>query len=325
MKPFKSFMAQHLEQYFIYRKNLGYRMKIIRANLAIFDRYLMQQNARPDLLQPSFFLQLRANISKNPGWVNGILCELRGFFRFLVRRDIYAHNPLQDIPPLAENYFVPFVFTPEQTDRLLEAVCERLRKTPQSYLKDLSQYMAIALMARCGMRITETVRLMRHHYRQDEKTLYIEKTKFKKDRLIPVPLAAAADLENYLAVRDCLLANDPNPYLLAGFNQDPVKPHTLRRVFRKAVIDIGLYRAKQTVGDIVFGAPVPHSLRHAFAINTLKKIKDRGGSRQHALPVPATYMGHSKYQSTSAYLKVSDAKDVAGLIEFAKSQQMVVK
>jgi site-specific recombinase XerD len=323
MKPFKSFMAEHLEQYFIYRKNLGYRMKIIKAHLAIFDRYLMQQNARPDLLQPSFFLQMRANISKNPRTVNGILSVLRGFFKFLVRRGIYAHNLMQDIPPLPENYFVPFVFSPEQIDRLLEAICKRLRKTPQSYLRDLSQHMAITLMARCGMRITETLRLMRHHYRQDEKTLYIEKTKFKKDRLIPVPLAAAAELENYLSVRDCLLANDHNPYLLAGFNQDPVQPNTLRLGFRQAAKDIGLYRPKQTVGDIVFGAPVPHSMRHAFAINTLKQIKDREGSRQHALPVLATYMGHSKYQSTSAYLKVSDAKDVTGLIEFAKSQQVV--
>jgi integrase len=178
-------------------------------------------------------------------------------------------------------------------------------------------------MARCGLRITETVRLMRHHYRQDEKTLYIEKTKFKKDRLTPVPMATAAELENYLAVRDSLSANNHNPYLLAGPKQDPVKPNTLRRVFRRAVIDIGLYRSRQTAGDIVFGAPVPHSLRHSFAINTLKQIKDRGGSRQHALPVLATYMGHSKCQSTSAYLKVSDAKDVAGLIEFAKSQQVV--
>ncbi len=298
-------------------------MKIIKARLAAFDRYLMQQEVHQDLLQPSFFLRLRANISKNPRTTNGTLSELRGFFRFLVRRGIYSDNPLQDIPPLPENYFVPFVFSPEQINRLLEAVCKRLRKTPQSYLKDLSQYMTIVLMAQCGLRITETLRLMRHHYRQDEKTIYIENTKFKKDRLIPLPMAAAAELENYLAVRDSLLANDHNPYLWAGFKQGPLQPHTLRLGFHQAVKDIGLNRPKQTVGNIIFGAPVPHSLRHSFAINTLKQIKERGGSRQHALPVLATYMGHRKYQSTSAYLKVSDAKDVAGLIEFAKSQQVV--
>jgi integrase len=230
---------------------------------------------------------------------------------------------LQDIPSLPKTHFVPFVFSPEQIDQLLTAVCKRLRKTKYSYLKDLSQYMAILLMARCGLRISEPLRMMRHHYRQKEKTLYIEKTKFKKDRLIPVPMAVATEMENYLAVRNSLLRNDHNPYFLAGFNQKALNQNTLRLGFRRAVKDIGLNRVKQTAGNITFGAPVPHSLRHSFAINTLKQIKDRGGSRQHALPVLATYMGHRKYQSTSAYLKVSDAKDVSGLIEFAKSQQVV--
>jgi len=323
MKNFESFMAQNLEQYVTYRQQLGYSMKSIQSRLSAFDRYLKQQNTHRDLMHPSFFLQLRANIAKNPSTVNGILSELRSFFKFLVRRNIYAHNPLQDIPSLPKTHFVPFVFSPEQIDQLLTAVCKRLRKTKYSYLKDLSQYMAILLMARCGLRISEPLRMMRYHYRQKEKTLYIEKTKFKKDRLIPVPMAVATEMENYLAVRNSLLRNDHNPYFLAGFNQKALNQNTLRLGFRRAVKDIGLNRVKQTAGNITFGAPVPHSLRHSFAINTLKQIKDRGGSRQHALPVLATYMGHRKYQSTSAYLKVSDAKDVSGLIEFAKSQQVV--
>ena len=179
MKNFESFMAQNLEQYVTYRQQLGYSMKSIQSRLSAFDRYLKQQNTHRDLMHPSFFLQLRANIAQNPSTVNGILSELRSFFKFLVRRDIYAHNPLQDIPPLPKTHFVPFVFFPEQIDQLLTAVCKRLRKTEYSYLKDLSQYMAILLMTRCGLRISEPLRMMRHHYRQEEKTLYIEKTKFQ--------------------------------------------------------------------------------------------------------------------------------------------------
>jgi integrase len=70
--------------------------------------------------------------------------------------------------------------------------------------------------------------------------------------------------------------------------------------------------------------PLPHSLRHAFAINTLNQIKARGNCPQQALPVLATYMGHRKYQYTAAYLKVKDAKDIAGLIAFTKSQLDVI-
>ena len=86
---------------------------------------------------------------------------------------------------------------------------------------------------------------------------------------------------------------------------------------------MGLYRPKQVISNVTFGSPVPHSLRHSFAINTLNNIKARGESPQHALPVLATYMGHRKYQYTGAYLKVKDAKHRMGLLEFVKSRAVV--
>ena len=90
------------------------------------------------------------------------------------------------------------------------------------------------------------------------------------------------------------------------------------------VKDIRLSRPKQVIGNITFGKPTPHSLRHGFAIDTLNQIKARGNCPQQALPVLATYMGHRKYQYTAAYLKVKDAKDIAGLIAFTKSQLDVI-
>ena len=51
-----------------------------------------------------------------------------------------------------------------------------------------------------------------------------------------------------------------------------------------------------------------HSLRHSFAVNTLKRIKLRGESPQQALPVLAAYLGHSEYKHTAKYLKLLDAE-----------------
>jgi integrase len=97
----------------------------------------------------------------------------------------------------------------------------------------------------------------------------------------------------------------------------------VRVVFHRSVEAIGLKQPKRTMGNMTFGSPVPHSLRHSFAINTLNRIKARGISPQQALPVLAAYMGHRKYQYTAAYLKVRDASDVNGLIAFYKSQSVV--
>jgi len=324
MKPFESFLAPQLEEYMAYRQSLGYSKNPSISWLKIFDRYLKSRKVDQQiLLQPSFFLELRANLKVEQQTVNMVLSATRIFFQYLIRKGYYAENPLRDVPPLQGRSFIPFVFSPEETDRLLTAACKRIRKGQKHFLRDMALYLAIVLLARCGMRISEPIRLLRHQYRSDDGTIYIEKTKFRKDRLVPVPKDVLPEIENYLAVRKALCPDDQNPYFLAGRKQRALTDNKIRSTFHQAVKDIDINNPKWTIGTMVFGSPTPHSLRHSFAINTLKQVKERGKSPQHALPVLAAYMGHLKYRYTGAYLKVSDAKHRAGLIDFVKSQQEV--
>jgi len=321
MKKFESFLAPQLNEFIAYRQNLGYSINSNRFLLLCFDRYVKDKIIRPSVLNPSFFLEFRNNMKMEPITINNVLSAVRVFFNFLVRMDYYPENPLRDIPPVPQYSFAPFIFSPEQTDQLIEAVCKRIRKKPRYYLKDLAEYIAIFLIARCGLRIKEPVRLQLHHYRGRERTIYIEKTKFDKDRLIPVPISAAMELDNYLSVRGTFRAEDRNPYLLAGNREKGLSDARLRLLFHRAVSDIGIDRPRKIMGQTVFGAPVPHSLRHSFAVNTLRRIKERGGCPQHALPVLAVYMGHVSYQQTATYLKFIDADQRQGLLDFVGSQK----
>lgn len=273
MKPFESFMAKNLEAYVTYREQLGYAKRGIKPALFAFDRYLKAHNANWDQLHPAFFLQLRTDIGKHPNTTNRILSNLRGFFDFLVRRQICEDNPLKDIPPLPARYFVPFVFSPEQPDLLLKTVCENIRSRQKHLLFDMAIYLAVVMLARCGMRINEPLRLCRHHYRSGEGSVYIERTKFRKDRLIPLPKVVLVELENYLSARNALCLGDQNPSLLAGRKSRPLKDYHVRTVFHQTVKNIDLTQPGRIMGNITFGSPVPHSLRHAFAINILNNIK----------------------------------------------------
>jgi integrase len=323
-KVFESFMASQLKQFAAYRKQLGYAPDAIRSVLLDFDRYLQKHALDQSQLTPEFFLKLRASIHEDPNTVNRVLSGLRALFAFLVRQGLYTQNPLDDIPARGQRYFVPFVFTMQQTDQLLQAVCQSIRHQPRYFLFDVALYLSILLMARCGMRINEPLRLRREHYRFDEGTVYIEKTKFRKDRLIPLPKAVQKELDDYLRLRQLFGADNQSPYLLASKKQRGFHENQVRYVFHRAVEAIGIREQRQIIGDMTFGKPVPHSLRHSFAINTLTQIKARGQNPQHALPVLAAYMGHRKYQYTGAYLKVNHAADRSGLIEFARSQLDVI-
>ena len=310
-------MAPKLEEFLAYHESLGYTTKSYRSHLHVFDRYLKEKEADRHSLQPAFFLDMRANLNMEPSSVNKILSVTRTFFEFLVRRSYLGENPLQDIPHLKENTVVPFIFSPEQIDQILHAVCKGLPKTKGRFLTERSKYLALLLLARCGLRITEPLRLKLHHYRPDDRTLYIEKTKFSKDRLIPVPIAVMREIENYLSIRKSLLPHVQSPHLLIQANQRPLTDQQLRFLFHKTLKHIGIDQPRRVIGNMNFSQPTPHSLRHSFAVNTLLKIKQRGESPQNALPVLAAYMGHSEYKHTSVYLRAIDAISRKNLYDFA--------
>ena len=270
MNRFKSFLAPQLQQYVSYRHNLGYSMKASLSHLKTFDRYLMQKQAQPVLLQPSFFIRMQTDLKIEARSANNIIASVRVFFNYLVRTGAYSQNPLKDIAYLPENDIMPYIFSPEQVEHLLSAVSRRIRnRSPRFFLKDLSGYMAIVLLARCGLRIGEPLRLKLNHYRFEQKTIYIEKTKFKKDRLIPLPQSVAKELENYLAVRHGLLADVNSKYLLVNATGTGLNDHRVRTVFHRAVNDIGLTQPRQIIGNMNISYPTPHSLRHYAAFRIM--------------------------------------------------------
>ncbi len=323
MNQFESYFAKQLEAYIAYRKHLGYAMKNSSiSNLKTFDRYIKKKKNDGSQLKPSFFIDLKGDVNIEPTSLNHLLSSISSFFNYLVRKGAYNENPLQDVPRVPENDVIPFIFYPEEVEQLLTAVCQRLRKTSTYYLIDYSRYIAILLLAHCGMRITEVLKLKYENYRKYEKSLYIEKTKFNKDRLIPVPQKVASEIENYLGVRKQLLAEDNNSYLLVGIKEARISDSTLReQVFHRAVKDIGLNYPRQVIGTTNFSKPTPHSLRHSFAINTLNRIKEEGNSPQNALPVLAAYLGHVSYIHTATYLKLMDARQHRRLLSFAKKRE----
>lgn len=321
MKHFESFLSAILEEYIAYRQTLGYSNKNLISRLFLFDQYAKKNKADWNSLLPSFFLGFRQCMKGEPHTRNNILTTVRGFCQFLVRLDRCKENPMQDIPPFAIKAYIPFVFSIEEVENLLRAIQNRLRKTEKFFLKDLSIYLSILLLARCGLRISEPLRILRTHYRGKEGTIYIEKSKFKKDRLIPIPESVITQIDNYLKARNSLLCNDKNPYLLAGQKQKGLSTNQVYKVFHQAVKDIGMNQPRRTVANTTFAAPTPHSLRHSFAINTLMCIKQNGKPPQDALPVLAAYMGHRKYRYTAVYLKVLNAALRHGLVDFAVSQQ----
>ena len=150
------------------------------------------------------------------------------------------------------------------------------------------------------------------------------RNKFQNDRLIPAPKSVLFELENYLRIRNSKNAKDKIPNLLVDSKQNPLPANNIYEIFRQAVKDIGINETKRKIGNMTFGSPTPHCLRHSFAVNILNRIKDRGESIWEALPILAIYMGHRKIGSTTRYLTVLSAGHRQDLFDFLFSNQEIL-
>jgi len=319
MNRFKSFLNEQMEDFIEYRFQLGYSVKIMVHYLKVFDRYVVEKNTTWASFTPLFFLEFRTSLNYENRTKNMSFRTIKMFFNFLIRKDLIQENPLLEIAQLPKNQIVPFIFSPEETDLLINCVIKLMRRTERFYLGDFSAYIALLLMARCGLRISEALNLLKTNYVPEERTIYIEKTKFKKDRLIPIPKSVVAEINNLINVRRLFFDKEENPLLLVKGNQTKLTKSYMELKFKKAIKHINLDQPRKVIGTTNFCGPSHHSLRHAFAVNTLKRIKLQGKSPQNALPVLAVYMGHSEYRYTTKYLKVLDAEHRRQMFDFSMS------
>ena len=320
MKRFNSFLAEQMEDFIKYRLQLGYSANMMFYSLRLLDRHMVEKNATWASFDPMFFIRFRGDLNNETRSINMSFRMIKIFFNYLIRKDLILENPLQEITELQENQVIPFIFSPEETDLFLKAVIKLMRTTEKFYLSDFSAYIAFLLMTRCGLRTSETLNLLKTHYRPEERTIYIEKTKFRKDRLIPIPKAVADEINNLLKVRRLFPDEDDSLFLLVKVRGDKLVRIFIDRRFKKAITYINLDQPRKIIGTTNFSRPSHHSLRHSFAVNTLKRIRQQGKSCQNALPVLAAYMGHSKYKYTTYYLKVLDAEHRHQMLDFSISK-----
>ncbi|MCP3888757.1 MAG: hypothetical protein GY702_07760 [Desulfobulbaceae bacterium] len=177
MNSFESFLGPQMEQYLEYRESLGYSTKAMDS-LKRLDRYMVTENVTTlEALTPLFFLKMRTDLTIDPNTINRVIYALRGFFQYLVRIEFSQYNPLAGIPRSKENNIIPFIFSDQETEHLLKAAWRQVRREKQVFfLKDMGCCLALQLLARCGLRISEPLRLKLGDFRADERTIHIRQS-----------------------------------------------------------------------------------------------------------------------------------------------------
>ncbi|WP_375791500.1 tyrosine-type recombinase/integrase (plasmid) [Bradyrhizobium sp. vgs-9] len=166
--------------------------------------------------------------------------------------------------------------------------------SPGTPLRGRTMATLIGLLASTGLRSGEVVRLDRGDVDLTNGGILVRKTKFRKDRLIPVhPTTQAAKLRRYARERDTVFPRPKGEAFFLSSRGCRLSATGLQSNFAKA----------RKLAGLDNGKPLrPHDLRHRFAVTRLRLWHHERADVQALLPLLATYLGHANYSDTAYYL-----------------------
>jgi integrase len=282
-------LIRAVDTYLAVRRTVGFELRAVETYLRSFARFAAE---RGDTHVVSQTVIDWATVASSEAQRYQRLMVVRRFARFM-----RAENPRHEIPP--KDIFhgqrqrpTPYILSAEEIQRLVGRAGE-LR--PLSSLRSHTYSTLFGLLAATGMRPSEARALKLCDLTPDG--LVIEKTKFKKSRLLPLHPTTWAALDRYLDRRRQVAGHDPHLFVTrrGGLLSHDVLADTFDTVVKAARI------CRET------GKPRPRlmDLRHTFAVRSLESCPDnRDQVGRHMLAL-TTYMGHAKVEST--YL--SEASD----------------
>jgi len=292
---FKSFLSTPITEYLLIKSALNYRTDSIGYALAQFDQYLCAHRISVfDQLTPSFFLDwIEEQASQSsPTTVVSKVCLLKGFFDHLVRVELIGQNPAESIPSIKLFQYIPYVFSRDQIKKILAVAGRQITESRNYSFARRAHYAIFSTIYACGLRISECLKLKGKDIRRDDMTLFIRETKFGKIRIIPFHSKLSQVLAGYGRVREKRFgAISPTDWVFVTYKNSRYHRNSISHRFQVLLKKVGITAEKKISGNVIYGGPTVHSLRHSFAVN----------DKLHLL---STYMGHYNYEYTHHYLKL---------------------
>jgi len=209
------------------------------------------------------------------------LAALKSFFRYLVKKNYFEHNPLA------------LVATPKIPKRLPrhleEAEMTRVLEQPEeSSAVGLRDRALLELLYGAGIRVSELVQLDLGQV--DLNYGYVRVFgKGGRERIVPIGKMACQAISQYLSEARNQWLQGPNPALFVNQKGGRLSDRTVRTLVNKYC---RLAHTKETVS--------PHGFRHSFASHLL----DHGAD----LRAVQELLGHKKISSTQIYTHVSKSR-----------------
>ncbi len=283
-------LSEDLQRHISLRQALGYKF---RSQALLLRSFVSYAEAHGDRIISADRILAWAVEAPSPEQRRNRLLEARRFAIAMHAEDSRHELPAADaLGRGLSARRIPYLYSQEEICGLMNAAVALL---PVGTIRPVTFATLFGLLAATGMRISEALALRLSDVTDDG--LIIERTKFKKSRLLPLHPSTRRVLDAYLALR--LRAVTSSDVLLIGNTGQAVAYPTVIAVFLRLTRSIGLRGASDR------GGPRIHDLRHTFAVRSLERCPRNAAAVSRHIVGLSTYLGHAHVTDTYWYLQAS--------------------
>lgn len=310
MTKFAQLVATKVADYVQLRRSLGYAFKTQAATLEAFRAFVRTgRHSGPLTEDLAMAFVLSRDVTPNVrARRHGVLLRFAEYLAIFDPRtatlDPRALPRSRAIPPAR-------ILDQVELARLLQAARSL---SPDQPLRGRTLHTIVGLLSCTGLRSGEALRLDRADVDLASGVLQVRKSKFRKDRVVPIHPTARVALTAYATARDVAFPDPKSPAFFVSLRGGRLSSSALGTAFSEA-------RARAGLLESVHRALRPHDLRHRFATTRLVEWHREGVDVQARLPLLATYLGHVRYSDTAYY--VTGTAELLGLAAgraFARSR-----
>jgi integrase len=294
----ENLLTRQVEEYITYKRSLGYKITVEAEELrrfAAFTRTIGYDGSLTNEIAVRW-----ASLKKDHSrlYMARRLETVHTFAKY-----IFAFDPRSQIPQIgifgkSHGRANPHIYTDKEIALLM---AEARKLFSPDGIRACTVSTAIGLLLSTGLRVSELTLLTIENVRLSEGHLFINSSKFKKSRIVPLHPTVTTELMNY---RDFIVEKIGQKSEGTYFFVSSYGHRFNTRAFEYAFQLIRPILYEDATQDKARNYRL-YDMRHTFACETIRRWLEAGEDVNQKLHLLSTYMGHVKPADTYWYLSAT--------------------
>lgn len=294
---FLSALSIPIEGYIAEKRAIGYQFEKGANMLKSFDTFVCNRNLKETHLTKQLVLDWTA---RKPNETISTQCGrislLRGLAEYMNRVGYSAYVYPKAMVTQDRYAYVPYIYSSDEMKQIFE-VCDTYPTNDCTPYRHLVLSLLLRMLYGCGLRVSEALNLTVQDVDLRKGSLHIRNTKFNKERILPMADSLTQRCREYSQI--VMIGKMGSSFFFPSPYGGRYCEATIYKLFRGVLRQAGISHLGRGKG------PRIHDLRHAFAVNCLKKWVIEGKDLNNGLPYLSVYLGHEDLRGSQRYLRLT--------------------